>query len=503
MYIHDTLPKMPKNVNPPAKYKISLCQRLGFCTCAGDGFQALQFMRRFTAFIKPSFTPPRKTKSFKARDHTREEKGQHQKLADNRNLLDEGFIVVRLFKTPVEDLGFTALDGWGALALQTLGCQEPSSSEQQCDDLWVQIGYVNFNVWGWSFMRLMPDGVSERGLQRLLVANQPYIKHSLIGIAELLDFQQSFQTKVYTIISDDAKLSQDEMVPNWVLVKELSAVSEFCVWLGSVEEQRIRDAEEEKRRNKSAGKRKRCDQQRPSRPSAQIAATRPSRPSASGSVAMAPIIDETDANPGEGSDSDNSHKTVDLFGPTDDEVAGSGPSDHESEAGLSNGSAASVLGGNAAEDDVFLDEAEPEHEVAEAEPEQARAAKPREKDYPAVHFAPHGEFRFNVFSQTMTAVCTDPRHAPDCRRGRTVLPSARAGVSFAGQGRPVGLLAAWLMMGDNHADSGSHKKAMKDITLEMRQAGRAAFLEKPDSEEIALFERAKRPGEDDEPGIAR
>ena len=92
------------------------------------------------------------------------------------------------------------------------------------------------------------------------------------------------------------------------------------------------------------------------------------------------------------------------------------------------------------------------------------------------------------------AICPCDHHAPDCRRYRT----AHGGRKVA-QGRPLGLLAAWLHAGCQPAiaDRDDHKAFQP--TREQRLAGRALVHADPNADLFLAFERPRRDGEESEP----
>ena len=92
------------------------------------------------------------------------------------------------------------------------------------------------------------------------------------------------------------------------------------------------------------------------------------------------------------------------------------------------------------------------------------------------------------------AICPCEHHAPDCRRYRT----AHAGRKAA-QGRPLGLLAAWLHAGCQPAiaDRSDHKAWQP--TREQRIAGRALVRADPNADLFFAHERPRKEGEDSEP----
>jgi hypothetical protein len=109
-----------------------------------------------------------------------------------------------------------------------------------------------------------------------------------------------------------------------------------------------------------------------------------------------------------------------------------------------------------------------------------------------------GELRFNQAQRTIIAVCSCAQHAPDCRKSRTVVESLLG--ARMGQGRPVGLLVAWLMDGPDHQDKASHNhRSVQSLTHDQRIAARSHFTQLPLSHQLLSYERHQRPNEDDEP----
>jgi hypothetical protein len=109
-----------------------------------------------------------------------------------------------------------------------------------------------------------------------------------------------------------------------------------------------------------------------------------------------------------------------------------------------------------------------------------------------------GTLRFNVMNRTICAHCTCPNHFPDCRKQRTVCATRTAAAARAGQGRPIGLLAAWLHDSHAHATNTLHSKA-PIATFEARAAARELFNALPGASEFAFYERPRSPAEGDEP----
>ena len=97
------------------------------------------------------------------------------------------------------------------------------------------------------------------------------------------------------------------------------------------------------------------------------------------------------------------------------------------------------------------------------------------------------------------AVCGHPeKHGKSCRLTRTSAPTARAGGNLA-QGRPLGLLAAWLVMGEVAEDREAHDASVAFLSADERLVAREDLLLQPNGAELAAHERPRRLEETLEP----
>ena len=111
---------------------------------------------------------------------------------------------------------------------------------------------------------------------------------------------------------------------------------------------------------------------------------------------------------------------------------------------------------------------------------------------------PGGNLRFYTKKQEIVAHCTE--HSEDCRKARTVKPSSAP--SRSGQGRPIGLLVAWLNDPDSHACAQGISAAHTRTSVpryQDRLTAREAFNQIPGSSIFAQHERPRRANEDEEP----
>ena len=109
-----------------------------------------------------------------------------------------------------------------------------------------------------------------------------------------------------------------------------------------------------------------------------------------------------------------------------------------------------------------------------------------------------GQIRYNPKSKTFTAHC----NTHECRRQRSACEAARFSFSNPGQGRPLGLLGAWLLEQGDHDDRRSHVfKSTVHLSREKRKAGRLMLQQLPGSQAFFAHERAKQDGEESEPDM--
>lgn len=136
-----------------------------------------------------------------------------------------------------------------------------------------------------------------------------------------------------------------------------------------------------------------------------------------------------------------------------------------------------------------------------AAPAYKFVSKTKENPDIKLKFNEFGEIRYNIKKQSFYAVCH--RHSgagAECRRTRTALgPSARNCLRNPGQGRPLGLLAAWLVQAGDHRSEVMHASSMSTISRAQRAEGRRMLEALPGHEVLTSKERALQPGEPSEP----
>ena len=138
-------------------------------------------------------------------------------------------------------------------------------------------------------------------------------------------------------------------------------------------------------------------------------------------------------------------------------------------------------------------------------------ASPTPPDVPAMHagarpapkpatyifqFMGYGSITVYNRTQRMVATCNVPAHGHRCFKIALTREHATDIVKYPAQGRPIGMLAAWLMFGHkNHP-----KKGDEDVYSHAdRVRARLVFEASPGADLIFEEERALRPGEPREP----
>ena len=107
---------------------------------------------------------------------------------------------------------------------------------------------------------------------------------------------------------------------------------------------------------------------------------------------------------------------------------------------------------------------------------------------------PHGSLVAYGNTKNMVAECNIEAHGGKCHLTRTLTRGRRAG-----QGRPLGLLLAWLHDPSIHLESRRSRGWLRPAFAE-RAAHRMAFVAAPGAEEMLKRERSPTRGEGEEPG---
>ena len=145
-----------------------------------------------------------------------------------------------------------------------------------------------------------------------------------------------------------------------------------------------------------------------------------------------------------------------------------------------------------------------------AEPKASRAPRAtsgvRIMDSNEFHLPQGGVLRYYPHNKTVSAICDNPMH-DDCRLSRTcvapvALPASKKAKGH-GQGRPLGMLTAWLLNCMDHTSQRDHNHDCRPTFQERRKA-REYLKGAPGGANFSLLvERPKRSGEDSEPEFIR
>ena len=538
LYVHAEQPQDDRATEPP-----SMCQRWGMCVCSGLGLKSFRFHSALVKFLKPSFTPRRRSRkkqpdgTFKTVDLPPSEKAQQAVLTTHRLMLREAFIVLRLehksvcSATPEGRSPFAHRSlhpAWSDLAMRALGSAADASDVKT---VWLHVGHVNFTTWNLAVLSLTEDAEErDDGCLRLSVGKPYKAADSLAFFPGTIDFTLNWNVTVFNIVSDDRVVTIPEMVPNWVLVKELKSVPAACFWKGWEIEEELAKAAQEKAAKERARKRKATAT---STPTAKRARRPPGLQDARNDVDAEPDLcsDEEAANLPEALNEAGADSFLQADLELDADRAAVRVQDERFEYGLEDPDTSDLFetASQAESDDMPDDEdgltrmleemfQQDEEKPQPAEPDSGAAAAPELPKEPAsgsgsqaprkpgaattvVVVHDMGEIRWNKEQHNFMAVCRDPRHTEEseCKRVRTANPPARSTGPSSGQGRPLGLLTAWLCRGACHDNARDHKESIQLLSRADRLAGRTLFMSCPGAADIAIHERDKRDGEDSEP----
>lgn len=553
MILQEDLPKS----NAQSK-QLTLCRQLGTCVCTGNGLEAAYCQKQLATFLKPIFQVPRKRKN---QVLTAEQKAQREKLQRHHKLLSDGFIVLRIeyCQAPgFSEVGLgndcsesDCLHEWSQLALQSLSSFPTAKPPDNASDLWVHLGYINFSAWQATVLPMELADSCESGNYLLTVPAEPSFEHLILLFMKALDMNLVLEMSLFLICSDNTLLSLDEMKPNQVLVQPFEGQSKTTFWRGSHEERRKR----EEKQQPAQRKRKASSQQSSSK---RTRVTRGNAAAADANSAALPAVDDIPnqeplAPVEEPEIEEVEIQEVDMFydeelqlsedipelegdnvaaepNASDNESEASvfqdGPNDTDAQGGTSSSSKQPKEPSRSSTDSVPKEQrvppstsSDPSCAAVVETPVQPLAPLTEKKDVDAkgtrassVRTAPAnkvdvlldgkmvGQIHFYENNKSFTAFCRDPGHL-DCRRSRTSLESKNPNTrKRAGQGRPLGMLAAWLAESSSYASASEHVHAHVDVTdLTQRKKAREMLLALEGGTSLAEKERPQRPGEAEEP----
>lgn len=492
---------------PPEKQKRlfqpSPCFGHGTCVCANSGplgADPLHFNTKLVGWLK----------------QTCWSKPKEKRKAEERLLLENARVVLKLEKCDSD--GNSERNDW---ELEEMSGEEVM---QISSVLFFHIGFANYKIWTLCFQQLYfrrdcrhrPKNSLAIDLQTASVASQSTLQEQYLGedrfqtsveaFKESLDLSYPYKASFYTINDSQEQLDEVESKSGYVQIVP-RAVAPKLVWLGSEAERlsrrESRDMQPKSKRAKTMAK-----------PSAQPAKGARKRSRAIEDQPMPAIEGEQDLLASEASGDDDSMASQSIHGgnefdgdnsdsqsdqvsevePPDelnvldefldelfaDELSSanaSGASDAEAapdtvqNSGSKKSSSSSSDSGSDSDSDSSDDSSSSSNTGDPAGPLKPSMGRALPVSELVMEFPPYGSLRYNA-SGYMRAQCTDPRHGKTCQRRRVCYANALR----PGQGRPAGLLAAWLLSGSNYESSKDHIRAGIE-SFDARQAGRRQLME--------------------------
>ena len=402
------------------------------------------------------------------------------------------------------------------LVEDTLLVFELSSDGHEASSFFFVVGHINYSTWRFSLVHLKL--VCSEGNQVTLQIPEDGINHSAMTSVQFfvqnVDFSHPWRLGFWTVLNDDAVVLPSEMRADLVEAEKYEAFDNDVFWKGSSEEQRLRRAQqlkqerrESKKRGNTLGSNQRATKQRrkhagdPSRPwlESEENADELFEPLEDGDLEDA-LGQEDDKEsqvslvPESGSDAENdisppsTLSVASLFGNPDDldldldvlqTVQGEGdPS-----------SSLHIVAGDSTQIESHQEDEDPAGKVTRAAPSFQRDERQSEHVFTLPDL---GEIRYSFSNSYMRAYCA--QHGRQCTRQRTVAPT-RTG----NQGRPLGLLTAWLQEASQFAAAKDHIKAGV-ASYDIRCKGREHALSLAGGKLFAeMFEQKLKSGEPEEP----
>ena len=489
LYCHDKQPVIPEASLRDVP-ELSKCASLALCVCKGRGLQAHFFAENVRRLLRPLASVKRRrrdkvTKQFMEPPHPKPRV---------RQLLEAGKLVLR-FQQRVPEQIDTSLPhamNWDLFAQDILDGRSRVSSVRhdvgpplaQSMDVWFHVGYMNYGNLLYSGVRLVYGGPSLHRDDFLIlqVDSELEVVTDLELFVKHCCFEQLWDVKFYEVVVLDVDIPSENMIPNQILARQLdeAVASTLQVWKGICQEEEERElAAAEAARRRGAG-----EAGRSGGPSGHA---RPSgRPPARRALEDGEAADDDGALSDYQSDAGENFETLfeaaELAEPADPFLA----------------EAWALL------EAEYLVVETPQHGEEVAPPSVGLHMCPVQSTLGLRDLAPHFGHRRKqpqmllcwkgMVSCMSTGAVTPLCHDGDCRRTRTLLPSKRDNVR-QGQGRPLGMLAAWLLAGAGVTEK-SQRQAITPVRLtrDARIEARRQLLAMEGGPEFVQCERARRPG---------
>lgn len=520
----NSAPSFP--AKPPEVFEPGPCFQLQWCVCQ-EGSQesnADMFYRNIIKLIKPSVAAIRQKKDKEKSDASQKRKPEYP---PQRKLLEGGFLVLRL--SPHESCdpeALTLADRQSAKAMlaATLGPSWAQASfacagmtdVDDLDDLdledpplqldstpvWIHVSYMNFQNYEGAGVRLV-QASEPHGEADVIPLDVP----DPLDVGTFRDFIVRLNMKIawvgtwFEILSDTKPVSMQDLKANRLHVVRMKepTIPSYIYWKGSEKELLKQKTEQAKRtRNNQASR-----------------APRPKRePLSKTAQRVLQDVGDSDLN----SEQVLPGLSLDIEPASDSDVTGSEPAEEDPLSELCDLAQAVAAALDSSSDDKTASKpaepatpatkssgssapAEVPRAGAEAVERTAAVSRKKEVTEDVFHVPGYGDIRYNPKTKVLTAHCSCDTHGShQCKRQRTTQPPSRKTLSNIGQGRPLGLLGAWLLAQSKYADHKAHvgvhsqKFSRKDRLVARRHLqslqGYTDFLE---------FERPKETGEESEP----
>lgn len=534
---------------PPALLEPAVCCQMQWCICQEDSLTtaAHRFHGSFVRLLKPHVCAIRQKKQ-KDQPESEPKKKKKPQYPPQRLTLEEGLLVVNI--SPAEDLEMDRNSlfeaSWASAASAESHPGDSNTHEASSESwsrsrrpVWLHLSYVNYQTYECSAMSLR-EGCRSLDKIELHVEEKPVVA-TLREFFLQLDLDIAWVASWYQILSDLDPVDMESLRANKVVVAPMPQpnIPAAIVWQGRAQELQARkEAAElrEKRAKNASGK------SRARKPT--LAKTAAGLLEQTLGDADLPIEDGYALGYGFGDDSNQEEEEA------DEDAVGALLNDLQDRADLANllmagwpqelesdpkkkkakkravdsdqpkqkqtdtvsaheGSSSSS---SKKKEDVPAEDAGnvstraglehgEEHEKQAApssSKEPAQEARPRDSapisrpklvTEDVLVLPGLGSIRYNSRTRVLVAHCDHANHGSHvCKRQRSALKATRTTFKSLGQGRPLGLLCAWLQDQENHLDQASHVGKMF-FTFESRKGARDYLKTIDGADRFFNFER--------------
>ena len=499
------------------------CLKLSFCVCTGQGALAWRLHAKFVSWLKPCTV----VRSVATQAEGAAPKAKAKKVKPHARLMvEDARLVVRL-----QFLQLATGDDTQSLRKRRAQLADPENYmlAESCvdDDLWLHIGYMNFKTFMCCNQIMVPADRVMCGDKEIwtLACHAPFkCARSLELFSKFVDFNCVCSASVYQIRCPAIALTRAEMAPDRVTVELFPEIPKQILWLGTDAEdaEQLITAAKRKRsdRARSAhgrGGRRQAAAKNRARGRGRLQRPRPGRGRVltdsqvdPGAPALENVEEEAILAEMSSEDSDAAEAlylemlmpedALEIQGSDEEELEGNHlpedrgvfpmrvPPEQPEAASSSHQPAAKPR----PEAEVPAAVPEAGAPAAPVPPENAAERKARTKADAVLDFPNGGSIHYYGKTKAMVAFC--PKCENDCRRSRTV----NASQGRPNQGRPLGLLLAWLDDAKNTTSRAEHQTLCVPSHAQ-RQKARDDFRHLPGYDALARVERARREGEAEDP----